>query len=174
MLGWWRMRIDLEVFLPRDAATLPVIRHIAMCALDELGVAPSAVDDVALALTEACTNVVKHSGVDEEYEVHLVVTDALCEISVVDTGRGFDSSLLTKGMAPGSAEQGRGLAILSALVDGVHFESRPEAGTVVHLVKQLDVIGDGPLGRHLADMSRADDVNNGSPDNQGGEAQAGS
>ena len=150
------MRIDLGICLPRDTLTLPVIRHIAVCALGELGVVPTAIDDVALALTEACTNVVKHSGVDDEYEVHLVVTDQVCEISVVDAGRGIDSSVLTRGMAPGSAEQGRGLALLSALVDGVRFESRPEVGTVVHLVKQLDIIGDGPLGRLLAPRDAED------------------
>ena len=72
------MRIDLELCLPRDAMTLPVIRHVARCALKELGVTPSAVDDVGLALTEACTNVVKHSGVDEAYEVHLLVSDNVC------------------------------------------------------------------------------------------------
>jgi serine/threonine-protein kinase RsbW len=144
------VRIDIEICLPRDALTLPIIRHITTCSLEELGVVPATVDDVALALTEACTNVVKHSGVDDEYEVHLVVADDVCEISVVDTGRGFDSSALDTGMAPATAEQGRGLALLSALVDGVRFESRPEDGTVVHLVKQLDVIGDGPLDRLLS------------------------
>jgi len=144
----------MEICLPRDALTLPVVRHIAMCALGELGVAPTAVDDVALALTEACTNVVKHSGVDDEYEVHLVVTDNVCEISVLDAGRGFDSSTMVNEMAPGSAEQGRGLALLSALVDGVRFESRPEAGTVVHLVKELEIVRDGPL-RHF--IARADE-----------------
>ncbi len=148
------MKIGMEICLPRDALTLPVVRHIAMCALSELGVAPAAVDDVALALTEACTNVVKHSGVDDEYEVHLVVTDNVCEISVLDAGRGFDSSTMVNEMAPGSAEQGRGLALLSALVDGVRFESRPEAGTVVHLVKELEIVGDGPL-RHF--IGRAGD-----------------
>ncbi len=140
----------MEICLPRDVRTLPVVRHIAICALGELGVAPVAIDDVALALTEACTNVVKHSGADDEYEVHLVVADDICEISVVDTGRGFDSSVLTRGMAPGSAEEGRGLALLSALVDRVRFESRPEAGTVVHLVKQLEIVGDGPLDQLLS------------------------
>jgi serine/threonine-protein kinase RsbW len=143
------VRIRLGVCLPRDSVTLPVIRHIAVCALDELGVAPTDVDDVALALTEACTNVVRHSGVDDEYEVHLDVTDDLCEISVLDTGRGFDSSVLTKGMAPTSAEQGRGLALLTALVDRVNFESRPAEGTVVHLVKKLEIPADGPLGRFI-------------------------
>ena len=149
--------MQLGVCLPRDSVTLPMIRHIAVCALDELGVAPTDVDDVALALTEACANVVRHSGVEDEYEVHLAVTDDLCEISVVDTGRGFDSSVLTRGMAPGSAEQGRGLALLTALVDRVKFESRPEEGTIVHLVKKLEIPAGGPLSRFI----------DGSPDGDG-------
>jgi serine/threonine-protein kinase RsbW len=143
------VRIRLGVCLPRDSVTLPVIRHIAVCALDELGVVPTDVDDVALALTEACANVVRHSGVDDEYEVHLDVTDDLCEISVLDTGRGFDSSVVARGMAPASAEQGRGLALVTALVDRVKFESRPEEGTVVHLVKKLEIPADGPLSRFI-------------------------
>ena len=143
------MKIQLGVCLPRDSATLPVIRHITVCALDELGVVPTDVDDVALALTEACANVVRHSGVDDEYAVHLVVLDDLCEISVVDAGRGFDSTVLTRGMAPASAEQGRGLALVTALVDRVKFESRPEEGTVVHLVKKLAIPADGPLRRFI-------------------------
>jgi len=143
------VRINLEIRLPRDTLSLPVVRHIAVCALDELGVVPTDVDDVALALTEACTNVVKHSGVDDEYALHLVVADDVCEISVIDTGRGFDPAALSLVEAPDSAEQGRGLALLYALVDKVRFESRPEAGTVVHLVKRLGVMGDGPLARLL-------------------------
>jgi serine/threonine-protein kinase RsbW len=128
---------------------LPVIRHITVCALDELGVMAADVDDVALALTEACANVVRHSGVDNEYEVHLDVIDGLCEISVLDTGRGFDSSVLTRGMAPASAEEGRGLALVAALVDRVRFESRPEEGTIVHLVKKLEIPADGRLSRFI-------------------------
>ncbi|MEA2686608.1 MAG: serine/threonine-protein kinase RsbW [Actinomycetota bacterium] len=145
------MRIVLELTLPRDSFTLPVTRHIAVCALDELGVAPETVDDVALALTEACSNVVKHSGVEDEYAVRLVVSDHRCEISVIDTGHGFDSSALARGMAPATAEEGRGLALLAALVDRVRFESRPEDGTVVHLVKELDILTHRPPNRRNGD-----------------------
>jgi len=132
--------------LPRDSATLPVVRHIAGCALKELGVETEAIEDVELALTEASANVVKHSGAGDEYEVHLVLQDNLCEIRIVDTGHGFDSSAAAA-MAGPSAEQGRGLAMIAALVDSVHFESRPEAGTVVHLVKDLSPRPGGPLDR---------------------------
>lgn len=133
--------------LPRDAATLPVVRHIAVCAMQELGVLEEAVDDVALALTEASGNVVKHSGKDDAYEVHLQIEDFTCEIRVVDTGHGFDSSSLASAMAGISEEQGRGVALMHALVDTVRFESRPEAGTVVHLVKELPIADGGALHR---------------------------
>jgi serine/threonine-protein kinase RsbW len=124
-----------------------MVRHIAAFALDELGVDPEAVDDVALALTEAAANVVKHSGAGDQYEVHLDLADNLCAIRVVDTGHGFDSNSLGVAMAGPSAEQGRGMALMTALVDSVRFESRPEAGTIVHLVKDLSLRPDGPLER---------------------------
>ena len=90
---------------------------------------------------------VRHSGVDDEYEVRLSMEDAWCEISVVDTGHGFDSSSLAVAMAGSSEEKGRGMALMHALVDDVRFESRPEAGTIVHLVKEMPVLANGPLGR---------------------------
>jgi serine/threonine-protein kinase RsbW len=133
--------------LPRDSSTLPVVRHIASFALEELGVDTEAIEDVALAVTEAAANVVKHSGAGDQYEVHLDLENSLCEIRVVDTGHGFDSTSLGMAMAGPSEEQGRGMALMAALVDSVHFESRPEAGTIVHLVKDLTMRPDGPLER---------------------------
>ncbi len=144
------MRITLMLCLPRDSSTLPVVRHIAGFALRELGVEGEAIEDVELALTEASANVVKHSGADDLYEVHLELQDTVCEIRVIDTGHGFDSSSLAVGMADPSEEQGRGMALMAALVDSVRFESRPEAGTIVHLVKDLDLKPDGPLTRLVA------------------------
>ena len=141
------MKISLQLCLPRDSATLPVVRHIAAYALAELGVEAEAIDDVALALTEAAATVVKHSGDGDQYEVQLDLENSLCEIRVVDTGHGFDSTSLAVAMAGPSEEQGRGVALMAALVDSVRFESRPEAGTIVHLVKDLDLRPDGPLTR---------------------------
>ena len=146
------MRVNIVLCLPRDDSTVPMLRHIAVCALTELGVVPEIIDDVALAVTEACANVVRHSGVDDEYEVRLSLENAWCEISVVDTGHGFDSASLGVAMATSSEERGRGLALMKALVDDVRFESRPEAGTVVHLVKDLPILADGPLARFTTDL----------------------
>lgn len=133
--------------LPRDSSTLSVVRHITASALEELGVVSEEIGDVILALTEAAANVVKHSGADDQYEVHLVIENNTCEIRVVDSGRGFDSDSLGVNMAGPAEERGRGMALMAALVDSVRFESRPEAGTIVHLVKGLALRPDGPLRR---------------------------
>ncbi|MGI8807766.1 MAG: ATP-binding protein [Acidimicrobiales bacterium] len=144
------MRVSLMLCLPRDSSTLSVVRHIAAAALRELGVVTEEIDDVTLALTEAAANVVKHSGEGDQYEIQLILENTICEIRVVDTGHGFDASSLAVSMAAPSEEQGRGMALMAALVDSVRFESRPEEGTVVHLVKDLTLRPDGPLDRLVA------------------------
>src|SRR3954451_4117084 len=140
------MQIILALSLPRDEQTVPVSRHIAANAMAEIGVAEDSTHDIAIALTEACTNVLKHSGPGDEYEVSLEVDEDQCVIRVVDTGRGFDAASLGFAHADSSAEQGRGIELMRALVDSVKFISKPEAGTIVHLEKTLDY-EDGSLAR---------------------------
>ena len=132
------MQITLSLALPRDEHTIPVSRHIVHHALDEVGASPDCIEDIALAQTEACTNVVKHSGPGDQYEVRVDIDNEKCVIRVIDTGRGFDSqSLGDAGDLDDSAERGRGIQLMRALVDDVRFVSKPEAGTIVHLEKAL-------------------------------------
>ena len=140
------MQIILALSLPRDEQTIPVSRHIAVKAMTEIGVIEDCIQDIAVALTEACTNVLKHSGPGDEFEVSLEVDDDQCIIRVVDTGRGFDSQSLGFSHADTAAEQGRGIELMRALVDSVKFISKHEAGTIVHLEKTLEY-EDGSFAR---------------------------
>src|SRR5438270_66131 len=74
----------------------------------------------------------------DENLVSLEVDEDQCVIRVVDTGRGFDSQSLGFRHANNSAEEGRGIELMRALVDQVRFISKPEAGTVVRLEKTLE------------------------------------
>ncbi|HVM03112.1 MAG TPA: ATP-binding protein [Acidimicrobiales bacterium] len=130
------MEINMALLLPRDARTVPVARHICREALRELGVEADCVADIEVALTEACTNVLEHSRAGEEYEVQVRLAERDCIIRVVDQGQGFDADAPVP-RADDSAESGRGIALMRALVDHVKFESRPQDGTVVRLQKQL-------------------------------------
>lgn len=143
------MQVNYALYLPRDAATVPIARRLCRGALEELGISRACLHDVTLAVTEACANVIEHSSdLDDEYEVSVSVDEEHCEIRVIDTGRGFDHHSLSGAATDASAERGRGIQLMHALVDNVNFVSRPESGTVVHLEKQLELEAHSPL-RHL-------------------------
>lgn len=137
--------------LPRDARAIGVARHISRETLRELGVEDNCVSDIEVALTEACTNVLDHSGNGDEYDVEFTLTEHDCVIRVIDSGSGFD--IEAPRVPPDEvSESGRGIALMQALVDRVRFESRPEDGTVVHLEKSL-VYLEGAPGTALASPS---------------------
>ena len=144
------MKIEIGLRLPRDAETVALVRSVAMGALERLGVVPDCVDDIRLALSEACSNVIQHAEGEDDYEVLLTVEDDLCSISVIDTGADVDLETLQPKMPDMSSPSGRGVALMAALVDRVKFTSEPEAGMVVHLVKRLQLDPAGAMAR-LAD-----------------------
>jgi serine/threonine-protein kinase RsbW len=131
------MELSLALTLPRDEQTVPVARHIVRNAMEQVGVEETCVYDVELALSEACTNVLLHSGPGDQYKVRLDLEDRFGVIRVIDVGRGFDSVKLQAEDSLLDDERGRGLGLMRALVDRVDLASRSEAGTIVTLEKVL-------------------------------------
>lgn len=122
------MQIQLQLCLPRESRLVPMLRGTASQFLEGLGIAASDVQDVELVLTEACANVVRHAVDSDEYTVDVIVNDAGCTIFVKDEGPGFDPEDLEQ--APASAEGGRGLGLISALVDDVTFDTEDDRHVV--------------------------------------------
>jgi len=144
------MQLVLSICLPRDRTGIPVTRHIIRDALREVGVADDCAHDIVVAQSEACTNVIDHSGPGDQYEVRVEISDERCVISVVDTGDGFDAVNLA-GDLDLDSERGRGIHLMKALVDHVHFESRPDSGTAVYLEKNLRFRPGSLMTRRLAE-----------------------
>jgi serine/threonine-protein kinase RsbW len=142
------VNIVFSLNLPRDQASVPVVRTISRTALLGLGVGEDCVSDIEVALSEACTNVLKHvEGTDEAYEVKVEVNEKICEIKVIDTGAGFDHASKGTEHADPSAEGGRGIFLMRAMVDNIEFTSAPELGTVVRLTKNLELQEGSVLSR---------------------------
>ena len=131
------MELSLSLTLPRDKQTVPVARHIVRNAMEQVGVEETCVDDVELALSEACTNVLLHSGPGDQFVVRLDLEDRLGVLRIIDVGHGFDSAKVQATDDLVEAEQGRGLGVMQAVVDRVDLTSRSEAGTIVTLEKVL-------------------------------------
>ncbi len=141
------MEITFTLSLPRDGQSVPLVRRITGDSLGVLGVDAHCVSDIQVALSEACSNVLKHSGAEDDYEVNVVIRDRLATLEVVDRGAGFDAELVGRSDAAAAAEGGRGIQLMRALVDQVSFTVRPEAGTVVHLEKELSFVPGAAMER---------------------------
>jgi serine/threonine-protein kinase RsbW len=166
------VEIRMVLCLPRDAASVPVGRRVLDGCLATLGVTPDTRADIALALSEACTNVILHAGPGEEYEVQVVAGNRRCGIKVVNTGcgdgepapdgsgtgtvlsggngEGPGAIAVPRDPVPATAEYGRGLQIIDAVVDNLQLDGNERQGTTVRFDKILQWVP-GAAGQHLLD-----------------------
>lgn len=136
------MLFTLELSLPRDARFVSLLRNVACCVFENLGAPQEAVDDIGLALSEACANAVRHAVGSNDYSVRFTVDAVGCTVEVKDLGPGFPFPTEDEigAIAPdGETEAGRGFILMQALVDDLKF-TRHE-GTSVTLRKYWPDVG---------------------------------
>ena len=129
----------MRLSLPARPDSLGVIRHVLGAFAEALRLPPDLVEDIRLAVTEACTNVVRHAYDGEDGPIDVVVRPSKerLEIIIADRGRGI-------GPSPDVEGPGLGLPLIAALADSVElqeasangsrlrmaFECRPRLGLV--------------------------------------------
>src|SRR3990170_3820236 len=114
---------DIRLTVPARPENVAVIRHVLGALAEALALPPALTDDVRLAVTEACTNVVRHAY-EEDGTIDVVVRprgDTL-EVVVADEGRGL-------GPSPDTTGPGLGLPLIAALADDLEIERGPSAGS---------------------------------------------
>jgi serine/threonine-protein kinase RsbW len=149
------MELSFALCLPRDGTSVPFVRHLLRATLQRLGIEDECVHDIEIALSEACTNVLRHAGTEDEYQVDVEVDDQRCRITVSDAGEGFELGDPRDESTPIPSEGGRGIQLMRALVDGLHFES-DMPGTVVELTKTLELQPSSVLRRMTPVQLRKD------------------
>ena len=149
------MEITLTLCLPRDFQTVPVARRVIDTSMQAVGVTQDCASDVTVALSEACTNVLKHSGPGDEYQVRFELENDVCSIKVIDIGTGFDPAALPIGDAAHDAERGRGVQLMRHLVDELHFASTPDDGSTVTMKKSIDYADGSLLAKAIEDTAPA-------------------
>ena len=136
------MNVHFSVRLPTDAQSVPLVRGLLRQALQYLGVDENGIQEIVLALTEACANVVQHAGEHEEYQVDVAIDDEVCRISVVDEGDGFDPAATVAEQERSPLDRGHGLVLMRALVDRLAFVLDDDGRHRVTLEKRLDTSRD--------------------------------
>ena len=138
------MRIVVVLALPRDAASVPLVRHTAKEALVRAGVTNECAEEVEVAVSEACTNAYRHAQSGDSFEVVLNVGDDDLTIDVMDDGTGVPTGLPAVMPSP-SADGGRGVSLMAAFCDQVVFDSVTGYGGWVRLRKRLRWADDAPF-----------------------------
>jgi serine/threonine-protein kinase RsbW len=97
------------------------------------------VADLKLALTEACSNSVRHAydeGREGVVEIIYELSDDRIAIQVTDDGSGFDPEILERAQEE-LDEGGLGIAIIRALTDELEIGARPQGGSRLRFTKYL-------------------------------------
>lgn len=130
LLSWYAEAFERD--LPADLLGLSALRHDLADWLAGHDLEPELRDDLVLATSEAVANAAEHgSGLRSDETVHLRVRldgNAEVVVAVADRGRWRTTS--------SSHERGRGMTIISALVDSVEVDDRD--GTTVVLRRRIE------------------------------------
>ena len=123
----------MHLSFPAVAASVPEARRQVVQLAERIGASPATVADVALAVSEACTNVVLHAYREHEAPGVLHVDaherDGMLEVVVADEGGG----LRPREDSPGL---GMGMALMAAVASGLQLD-HDGAATRVHLSFEL-------------------------------------
>ncbi|HEX5617956.1 MAG TPA: ATP-binding protein [Solirubrobacteraceae bacterium] len=115
----------MRLTLPARPENVAVIRHVLGAFAEALQLPADLVEDMRLAVTEACTNVVRHAYHDGEpgpIDVVIRPNGTKLELIVSDQGAGI-------GPSPDLAGPGLGLPLIAALADHVEIEHGASRGS---------------------------------------------
>ncbi len=128
--------IKMEVL--SDPEYVSLIRLTVSGLANKIGFSLDDIEDIKVAVSEACTNAIKHS-LDDKFLVKLYALENGLTIEVEDKGTGYDVGELKEPDLSNLKEGGLGLFIINSLMDEVSTLSNKEKGTKVKMTKYLGV-----------------------------------
>jgi len=119
---------DVRLSLPARPENVAVVRHVLGAFGEPLELERHRLEDVRLAVTEACTNVVRHAydRTDGPLEVDVRPLHDRLEVVVSDTGRGMRAGAERSG-------PGLGIAMMATLCDELEIDPGTAHGSRVTL-----------------------------------------
>ncbi|MDR2487437.1 MAG: ATP-binding protein [Clostridiales Family XIII bacterium] len=130
------MSETLKLSVPCDARYVSTVRLAVSSVASLAGFDIEAIEDIKIAVSEACTNIILHGGLGESaYNVICALEDGGLELVVEDDGVGFAYEEYEKPNLEEPSEGGLGLYIILALMDDVKVSSQAGAGTSIRMKK---------------------------------------
>ncbi|MFL6001494.1 MAG: ATP-binding protein [Nocardioides sp.] len=130
------MSIQIVMMLPPRAASVSLARHALGEALSIPGVSPECIHEAQLALSEACSNVLRHLTPGQNFEVLINIGEVELTVHVLDGEAQSPHDRKLANWPDTDAEHDGGLTLMTAFADHASFES-DDGGGAVRLKKRL-------------------------------------
>jgi serine/threonine-protein kinase RsbW len=132
----------LTLSVPGKAEYVSTVRLAVSSLAAKLGLDIEAIEDIKVAVSEACSNILCHSKIGEEhiYQVTCTMHDDRLEIAVSDDGVGFDAETYETTEPDAECLQvgGLGIYIIKTLMDDVKVTSEEGSGTLIQMTKHVE------------------------------------
>lgn len=130
---------QVKMALPCKGEYVGVVRLTISAIANRMGFNVEEIEDIKVAVSEGCTNAIKHSQ-DEIFDLDIRVYNNKLEIIIKDSGKGFEVEKIPQPDLENPKENGLGLFIIKTLMDEVSLDSKVGEGSQLTMVKFL---GDG-------------------------------
>lgn len=127
-------RIDLKI--PCRGEFALIVRSQAEAIARRLRYTEDEVQDIKVAVGEACDNSIEHGVSDRGIDIYYTISMEELRITIFDYGRGFDPQGKGESLPELLCERGRGIYLMKRLMDRVEINSKPGGGTQIVLAKK--------------------------------------
>jgi len=128
----------IKMEIPANPDYVSILRLTISGIANKLGFSMDDIEDMKVAVSEACTNAVKHSE-GKKVNIRFNLLKNGIEIEIQDNGKGYDVNSIETPDLSNPKENGLGLFIIQTLMDEVNIESIGNQGTTIKMTKYLGV-----------------------------------
>ena len=128
----------IKMEIPANPDYVSILRLTTSGIANKLGFSMDEIEDMKVAVSEACSNAVKHSE-DNKVSINFNLLNNGIQIEIIDNGKGYDIDAIETPDLSNPKEGGLGLFIIQTLMDEVDIESKGNQGTTIKMTKYLGV-----------------------------------
>ena len=131
--------MTVALTLPNAPEFVSVARLALSGVASRMGFNVDDIDDLKVAVSEACTNALKHGCVNKDgnYFVYYTIDGKKLIIEVCDSGKGIEVEKIKTPDFDHPKESGLGLYIIKTLMDEVEITNKENNGASIRMTKKV-------------------------------------
>ncbi len=127
----------VELRIPSKAEWVAVARLAVAAVANRLNFSIEDIEDVKLAVAEACTNCIQHAHGSDQIEITCETESDSLTVRVRDYGCGTRPEVVASRHADEPRVGGLGVFLIRSLMDSVEYDVHPERGTNLVMTKKV-------------------------------------